>query len=236
MKIAVCDDDKLLTGEIDGQLQRIQQKMGISFETDIFFDGETLWEAIEKHGSYDIIYLDIEMENMDGITVARKIREQDPYTILLFVSSYDSYYEQLLEVEPLRFLRKPINPEKFEEYFKIAYGRLMNLDERLHFEFNKRLYQIPYRSIMYMESRRRVIHLIENGGQEYRFYMKMNDLMQEISRVGHMFIRIHCSYVVNYYYIKTFGASEVVLLNGEVLPVSIEYKNEAMKFYMDMAE
>lgn len=40
MKIAVCDDDKLLTGEIDGQLQRIQQKMGISFETDIFFDGE----------------------------------------------------------------------------------------------------------------------------------------------------------------------------------------------------
>ena len=71
MKIAVCDDDKLLTGEIDGQLQRIQQKMGISFETDIFFDGETLWEAIEKHGSYDIIYLDIEMENMDGITVER---------------------------------------------------------------------------------------------------------------------------------------------------------------------
>ena len=44
MKIAVCDDDKLLTGEIDGQLQRIQQKMGISFETDIFFDGETCCE------------------------------------------------------------------------------------------------------------------------------------------------------------------------------------------------
>ena len=43
-------------------------------------------------------------------------------------------------------------------------------------------------------------------------------------------------YLYNYYYIKTFGASEVVLLNGEVLPVSIEYKNEAMKFYMDMAE
>ena len=81
MKIAVCDDDKLLTGEIDGQLQRIQQKMGISFETDIFFDGETLWEAIEKHGSYDIIYLDIEMENMDGITVARKIREQENRSI-----------------------------------------------------------------------------------------------------------------------------------------------------------
>ena len=51
MKIAVCDDDKLLTGEIDGQLQRIQQKMGISFETDIFFDGETLWNNRGKKDS-----------------------------------------------------------------------------------------------------------------------------------------------------------------------------------------
>lgn len=78
MKIAVCDDDKLLTGEIDGQLQRIRQKMGISFETDIFFDGATLWESIEKNGSYDIIYLDIEMDNMDGITVAKKNSRTGP--------------------------------------------------------------------------------------------------------------------------------------------------------------
>ena len=160
MKIAVCDDDKLLTGEIDRQLQGLRQRMGISFETEIFFDGTTLWDSIERNGSYDIIYLDIEMKNMDGITVAKKIREQDPYTILLFVSSYDSYYEQLFEVEPLRLLRKPIDPGKFEEYFRIAYGKLMNLDERLHFEFNKRLYQIPYREIIYMESQRRVIRLV----------------------------------------------------------------------------
>ena len=169
MKIAVCDDDKLLTGEIDRQLQGLRQRMGISFETEIFFDGTTLWESIERNGSYDIIYLDIEMKNMDGITVAKKIREQDPYTILLFVSSYDSYYEQLFEVEPLRFLRKPIDPGKFEEYFRIAYGKLMNLDERLHFEFNKRLYQIPYREIIYMESQRRVIRLVEITSDYIRF-------------------------------------------------------------------
>ena len=85
-----------------------------------------------------------------------------------------------------------------------------------------------------MESQRRVIRLVEKNGQDYRFYMKMKELMQEISRAGNMFIRIHCSYVVNYYYIKTFSATEVILLNGETLPVSTEYKNEAMKIYMDM--
>ena len=106
MKIAVCDDDKLLTGEIDGQLQRIQQKMGISFETDIFFDGETLWEAIEKHGSYDIIYLDIEMENMDGITVARKIREQDPLFSLKSIPEVFKIQSSVQEKPPPR-LRQP---------------------------------------------------------------------------------------------------------------------------------
>lgn len=236
MKIAVCDDDRLLTGEIDGQLQKIREKTGISFETDIFFDGETLWEAIEKNDSYDIVYLDIEMKNMDGITVARKIRDRDPYAILIFVSSYDSYYEQLFEVEPLRFLHKPIDPEKFEEYFRVAYKKLTSLEDRLHFEFNKRLYQIPYRDIVYMESRRRVIHLFGKNGEEYRFYKKMKDLLEEISHTGNMFIRVHCSYVVNYYYIKSLSSTEVELLTGEKLPVSGEYKNEALKKFMGMME
>ena len=229
MKIAVCDDDRLLTGEIDSQLQKIREKTGISFETDIFFDGETLWEAIEKNGSYDVVYLDIEMKNMDGITVARKIRERDPYAILIFISSYDSYYEQLFEVEPLRFLHKPIDPKKFDEYFLVAYTKLTSLEDRLHFEFNKRLYQIPYRDIVYMESRRRVIHLFGRNGEEYRFYKKMKDLLEEISHTGNMFIRVHCSYVVNYYYIKSLSSTEAELLTGEKLPVSGEYKNEALK-------
>ena len=78
MKIAVCDDDRLLTGEIDSQLQKIREKTGISFETDIFFDGETLWKAIEQNGSYDVVYLDIEMKNMDGITATTFFEKQRP--------------------------------------------------------------------------------------------------------------------------------------------------------------
>ena len=192
-------------------------------------------ESIERNGSYDIIYLDIEMKNMDGITVAKRCGNRIPirffclYPVMTVIMSsclrwnhYVSFENRLME--------------KFEEYFRIAYGKLMNLDERLHFEFNKRLYQIPYREIIYMESQRRVIRLVEKSGQDYRFYMKMKDLMQEISRAGNMFIRIHCSYVVNYYYIKSFSATEVVLLNGETLPVSTEYKNDAMKIYMDMVD
>lgn len=57
----------------------------------------------------------------------------------------------------------------------------------------------------------------------------MKDLLEEISHTGNMFIRVHCSYVVNYYYIKSLSSTEVELLTGEKLPVSGEYKNEALK-------
>ena len=57
----------------------------------------------------------------------------------------------------------------------------------------------------------------------------MKDLLEEISHTGNMFIRVHCSYVVNYYYIKSLSSTEAELLTGEELPVSGEYKNEALK-------
>lgn len=57
----------------------------------------------------------------------------------------------------------------------------------------------------------------------------MKDLLEEISHTGNMFIRVHCSYVVNYYYIKSLSSTEAELLTGEKLPVGGEYKNEALK-------
>lgn len=120
------------------------------------------------------------MKNMDGITVARKIRERDPYAILIFISSYDSYYEQLFEVEPLRFLHKPIDPEKFDEYFRVAYTKLTSLEDRLHFEFNKRLYQIPYRDIVYRRAEEESFICLEETEKNIDFYKKMKDLLEEI--------------------------------------------------------
>lgn len=64
----------------------------------------------------------------------------------------------------------------------------------------------------------------------------MKDLLEEISHTGNMFIRVHCSYVVNYYYIKSLSSTEEELLTGEKLPVSGEYKNEALKKFMGMME
>lgn len=233
MRIAICDDDMAVTGVMDGMLQKIEKEEKIEMEVDVFFGGAGLWEQIQQTGAYDLIYLDIEMKDMDGITVARKIREKDPYTILIFVSAYDSYFRQLFEVEPFRFLDKPLDEKIFREYFLLAYKRISSQNERFAFRFEKRIYQLPLREIVYFESNLRLIY-IHGKDREYRFYGKLNQVQEQMEKMSRYFIRIQRSYLVNYYHILSMNGREVELITGEKLPVSKEYKDRALSRYLEL--
>ena len=218
---------------MDGMLQKIEKEEKIEMEVDVFFGGAGLWEQIQQTGAYDLIYLDIEMKDMDGITVARKIREKDPYTILIFVSAYDSYFRQLFEVEPFRFLDKPLDEKIFREYFLLAYKRISTQNERFAFRFEKRIYQLPLREIVYFESNLRLIY-IHGKDREYRFYGKLNQVQEQMEKMSRYFIRIQRSYLVNYYHILSMNGKEVELITGEKLPVSKEYKDRALSRYLEL--
>ena len=233
MMIAICDDDMAVTGVMDGMLQKIEKEEKIEMEVDVFFGGAGLWEQIQQTSAYDLIYLDIEMKDMNGITVARKIREKDPYTILIFVSAYDSYFRQLFEVEPFRFLDKPLDEKIFREYFLLAYKRISSQNERFAFRFEKRIYQLPLREIVYFESNLRLIY-IHGKDREYRFYGKLNQVQEQMEKMSRYFIRIQRSYLVNYYHILSMNGKEVELITGEKLPVSKEYKDRALSRYLEL--
>ncbi len=75
INVAICDDDIATTGKIEEMLCRIAKKCFIPAETEVFWDGKDLADAVEGGSRYDIIFLDIEMEREDGITAAQKIRK-----------------------------------------------------------------------------------------------------------------------------------------------------------------
>ena len=176
MKIAVCDDDKLLTGEIDGQLQRIQQKMGISFETDIFFDGETLWEAIEKHGSYDIIYLDIEMDKEDGISAAKRIRIYDKNVLIIYVTSHENHMKESFVVRPFQFLVKPVSEKQMETCFMAAYEDINRGDFYFRYSYQRMNHKVLIRDILYFESNKRKVFIVMEENT-FELYGKLNDIL-----------------------------------------------------------
>lgn len=230
MRIAICDDDTYVVEDIGHLLMKNGKEEKIFLDVDTFSDGEDLWEEIQKNGGYDIIYLDIEMKQMDGITLAKNIRQKDPYTVLIFVSGYDHYWRQLFDVEPFRFLCKPVDEKVFRTYFSLARDRITAVNERFVFQIEKKIYQVPYKEIIYMESKRRTIQ-IRTTGETYTYYAKLNDVEQQIRAVNKYFIRLQRSFLVNFLFIRSMNMKEAELITGETITLSPKCKDEAMERY-----
>ncbi len=219
LHIAICDDDTYFTGQLENLLLLEAKAIGINIETGVFFDGITLENNIKKGNQYDLIYMDIEMKQKNGIETARFIREKDKSVLLIYISSYEQYLKELFEVEPFRFLSKPLNKKLFIQYFHEACGRISKSSSYIQFNFNKEIRKVLIRNIVYCESQNRVIHIFLADGKEEYFYGKLNDLEKELQALNQRFLRIHQSYLVNYDYVRRMSFSRLILDTGN----GIEY-------------
>ena len=211
MRIAICDDDISFTSKLEDIISRECAKNGKKTEIDVFFDGETLVKSIENGHRYSMIFLDIEMKRMNGIAAARRIRQLDRYTLIIYISSYDDYLKELFEVEPFRFIPKPIQLEQLQRYCAEAIKKIEGMNNLFVYNYNKEEYSVPIKEIVYFESNKRLIDIHMNDGTVRSFYGKLNNIEKEIQKINKHFIRIHQSFLVNYSYIKSMTYSEVAL-------------------------
>ncbi|MEZ3423691.1 MAG: LytTR family DNA-binding domain-containing protein [Lachnospiraceae bacterium] len=201
LRIAICDDDSKFTRKLETLVLQESQKLGIRADTDVFSDGKTLLKSFQNGDHYELIFIDIEMEQVDGITAARRIREIDRTVLLVYVSGYDKYLKELFEVEPFRFLSKPLNHAQFDRYFKEACKRINETEVFYQFTFNKEIRKISVKDIVYFESNNRIVYIhLKDGTNEY-FYGKLNNVEKELAASRQYFLRIHQSFLVNYDYI-----------------------------------
>ena len=215
LRIAICDDDMRFSGELEERVRREAVKAGTGVDTETYSDGDTLVADIKKGYRYDLIFLDIEMERVNGINAARQIRRVDRSALLIYVSGYDQYLKELFEVEPFRFLSKPVDEEKFRKYFRDACIRISETEAYYRFSFNKKIGKVAVGDIVYFESRKRVVHIFMADGSVERFYGQLNAVEKELSEGRQEFLRIHQSYLVNYSYIGRMSFSEVIVIMGD---------------------
>lgn len=245
INIAICDDDVAITATIEEILYKITKEQGIKISCSVFFDGITLVENIRQGTYYDLIYLDIEMHKINGISAAELIRSMEVPALIVYVSSYEKYLKELFNTEPFRFLSKPIIGKEFHSVFMDAYNRIRQKSEYFSFTYNKEFTKIPLGRISYFESSNRVIYIhaapnMENrnaGSDEtkYRFYGKMNDVEKQLSDSNVRFIRIHQSYLVNFDYIKSMNFTNVTMSDGTALQISEDKQKKVRTQFCTMA-
>lgn len=232
--IAICDDDINSTNMIENLLYKIAKEKGIDIYTDVFYDGAMLINYMERSNKiYNLIYLDIEMDTLNGIETARQIRTKDSCAVVIFVSNYDSYFRDMLEVEPFRFLDKPINSAKFENYFLKALEKIECGNESFVFKYQKEIYMVKYKDIEYFESDKRIIY-IKGKDRSYQFYGKLNEIEKIVSEKDKHFMRIHQSYLVNMQYVRKITFSYMEMEDGTILNISEDRKKSFRYKYCDL--
>lgn len=226
-KIAICDDIKSTCDEIKDIILNISKgNLSENISIDIFYSGEALISDIrEEENLYDLIFLDIELGGkINGVEVGRIIRgEMDDYiTQIVYISSKNNYDRQLFDVQPLHFLQKPIDVLKIENDIKLAIK--ISGKENRFFEFKnlRNITKVPYKDILYFESRGREIILVSCKTQ-YIFYNNIHSLSKILPD---FFIYPHRSYLVNYELITCFKFEELVMSNGDVIPISRNKRKE----------
>lgn len=235
MRIGICDDLPAEVLKQSAMVRKIMVKSGLNAEIYGFGNGEELLHEIQTSGSMDLLLMDIEMDGQNGIETARVIRETDFHTILIFISAYDQYCKEAIEVQPFAFLDKPVTERKLEEVLKKAVRRIHTENERFLFYSGKRRFSLPLYEIMYFESSRRQIRIqcLKNC---YFFYGKLNAVEKEMNKYHVKFARVQVSYLVNPNYVKEWNYDRIVMDDGLEISISRKYRKTMKEWYLRILE
>lgn len=229
LRIAVCDDDAYFRDEIHTLLTDYFTQKKYQYEIDQYESGETLLSAAENK-PFDLVFMDIEMPNTDGIATGKKLREKQKNIFLIFVTSHNCYYQQAFRLNAFQYLEKPICTYFFVEEMDRVMAEYSVKHQDYIVEYKGCQTKVPLSQIVYLESDywNVIIHTI-NG--DYKKVGKLN--AEESVLQVHFFLRIHQSFLVNMKFIKKFQSEKIVLETGEALSISRKYKDSARKMFIN---
>ena len=226
LRIGICDDVYDARLVLRSALERVLDKRRVQGQFWEFSSGEGLLGWLEGHaGELDIVFLDMEMGELDGMETARRLRAADSGLQLVFVTGYADHVFDGYSVGALGYLLKPPKAEQLEAVLDRAQAALVrDLDRAYICRSGDTHYRIPIANILYFVSDRRQVTCVTEG-RDYTFYGKLDAVAEE---VGAGFVRVHQRYLVRAGAVDRMEGGEVVLRDGQHLPVSRSCQQSAL--------
>ena len=223
-RVGICDDDKILCSLLEAQIQRLSAELLTKFEIEVWYSGESLECDLKKGAELDIIFLDIELLQKNGIEIGTFIRDEmeDTDTHIVYISSKQGYAMELFKVQPLEFLVKPISAVRLKEVLERSMKRKKYAESCFEYQRGSRIFRVSVREILYFMSMDKKVLMIKKEGQE-EFYGKLKNVMEQLP-AG--FLMIHQSYVIHQEYVSEYSYESIKMMNGDVLSVSKPYRKE----------
>ena len=224
LRIAICDDETDARDALRFQLEKIliEDAEEIVYE---FSSGTNAASWLKNHpGEIDLLFLDVEMQGLNGMETAKKIRAFDAQIVIVFVTGYADYVFDGYLVGALDYLMKPVAEDKLRQLIGRVRAKSAQEESRTFTLKNMDgTWRFRYSDILYFYSDRRKVILVTEKG-EYSFYARLDEIEEQLSPD---FVRIHQRYLINPTAVDFF-CGESVTVNGRELPCSRRYRETAL--------
>lgn len=231
VNIVICENDKNDQEFVKAKVVEILDDLDIEYEIKVYNSGDDLLEGYDKYT--DIILLDIQMDGLDGMETARKIREFDDNVEIIFITSFVEYALEGYEVNAYRYLLKPVKDENLMTSLINCLNDRNFVKRSIVIKEGDTRIKISLKDIMYIEVQGNdiTVHTLKDT---YRTKGTMSNFETEIN--SDMFVRCHKSYLVNLEYIKSIKRYTSILVNDEEVPLSRNKYKEIKDRFFEMIE
>lgn len=223
--IAICDDEKSFVNDLRRQLEQYGKERGEEIRIMVCYDGS---ELIEKYdASLDLIFLDIQMDRVNGLKAAERIRQIDREVGIIFLTTLTRYGLEGYKYQAVNYIIKPMKYARLKaEMDRWMMRRPQKESPSLVIANDTGKYRIRLKELKFVETFNRNL-LIHTEGENILCYQSMKEMERELS--GREFVRCHTSYIVNLSYVKGVKKLEIELTEGEKIPVSQPRRKEFME-------
>lgn len=232
MKILICDDNPIFCDELERGLVQYEINHGNTFIIQKVFSGKEALEKL-KQESWDVLFIDIEMPEINGVEVGVRVRNQiQNYSLkLIYVSSESSYAMDLFKVDTFDFLIKPVDYVDLEEVMDKLQNSLNRNAEMFVYSKKGQTVRCKVEDILYFESNLKKTVIVTRQKMD-EFYSPLKDVFEKLK--DKHFFYCHKSILVNYDRVTEFYYDKLILENGEEVEISQAKRKEVRKMISEM--
>ena len=225
-KIAICDDTEIDRNFIKDIVTDWANMSGVKPDIHMFSSAEEFLFEYEDCKDYQILLLDIEMGQMDGVSLAKELRKTNDSAQIVFITGYSDYIAEGYEVSALHYLMKPVREEKLSEVLDRAVSKLGKDEKALMLESGGETNLVPIYRIRFIDVRGN--YTTVHADKEYTIKKTLSDVEKELDE---RFYRVGRSCIVNLTQISKVTKTDIFFNSGETVPLprgSYEKVNRAI--------
>ena len=215
-KIAICDDDSAQRDYLQQIVTAWAKQSGHLMDLRQYSDAKQFLFAYGEEQDFDILLLDVEMPEINGIELAKTVRRDNSIVQIIFITGYYEYFSDGFDVSALHYLIKPVSESKLTPVLDKAVSNLAYRQRAVLLNTSEADVKVPLADIFYVESQN-VYVVVHTAKEVYRTRMSLSKFAEQLDDT---FLKVHRSYIVNLKHIKKITRADITIANQDMVPIS----------------